>query len=407
MARQTNRLSARTVTTLRKQGRHADGGGLYLVIDASGAKRWAFLFRQRGRLREMGLGGVGSVPLATAREQAAEARTVLAAGGDPIEARNRSKAVPTFGAMADSLIASMSPGWRNEKHRRQWKMTLDEYAKPLRPLPVDQIGTEDVLRVLRPLWTEKPETASRLRGRIERVLDAAKALGHRSGENPAIWRGHLKNLLPKRQKLTRGHHAAMAYADLPAFMGALRERPATAARAMEFTILTAARSGETFGATWGEIDLEAKVWTVPANRMKGGKKHRVPLAPRAVAILEELAALRTAADHASPYVFPGMRPGRPLSSAAMDMLLRRMKVAETVHGFRSTFRDWAGEATATPREVAEAALAHATGDETELAYRRGDALEKRRKLMLAWDRYLAAPAAIAKVVTLSALRTPR
>lgn len=373
------------MASITKPGRHGDGGGLYLVVDKSGAKRWVFLFRRDGTLREMGLGGLKSVNLARARELAGEARANLQAGIDPIAAKNSAPVtVPTFGEEADAFIEAMKPQFRNAKHIAQWEMTLRDYAAPLRPKRVDQITTADVLEVLKPYWLTKPETASRLRGRIERVLDAAKAKGHRSGENPALWRGHLDKLLPKRRKLTRGHHAAMPYEDVPAFVAELRQREAMAARALEFTILTAARSGETFGATWKEIDLEAALWIVPAKRMKAGREHRVPLTPRAVEILTELSQLGAEPD---AYVFPGQKDGRPLSVMAMEMILRRMKINFTVHGFRSAFRDWAGEETAFPREVAEAALAHVVGDETERAYRRGDALEKRRKLMTAWASY--------------------
>jgi Integrase len=385
MALALNKLSARGVASITKPGRHGDGGGLYLVVDKSGAKRWVFLYRRDGTLREMGLGGLKSVTLARARELAGEARANLQAGVDPIAAKkNAPAAVPTFGEEADDFIEAMKPQFRNAKHIAQWEMTLRDYAASLRPKRVDQITTADVLEVLKPIWLSKPETASRLRGRIERVLDAAKARGHRSGENPALWRGHLDKLLPKRRKLSRGHHAAMPYEDVPAFVAALRQREAMAARALEFTILTAARSGETFGLTWKEIDLEAALWIVPAKRMKAGREHRVPLTPRAVEILTELAELGAEPD---AHVFPGQKEGRPLSIMSMDMILRRMKVDFTVHGFRSSFRDWAGEETSFPREVAEAALAHVVGDETERAYRRGDALEKRRKLMAAWASY--------------------
>ncbi|THF59868.1 tyrosine-type recombinase/integrase [Ollibium composti] len=385
MALALNKLSARGVTAITKPGRHGDGGGLYLVVDKSGAKRWVFLYRRNGSLREMGLGGLKSVTLARARELAGEARVSLQAGVDPIAAKNNAPvSVPKFGDAADDFIEAMKPQFRNAKHIAQWEMTLREYAAPLRPKRVDQITTADVLEVLKPYWLTKPETASRLRGRIERVLDAAKAQGHRSGENPALWRGHLDKLLPKRRKLSRGHHAAMPYEDVPAFIAALRQREAMAARALEFTILTAARSGETFGAIWKEFDLEAALWVVPAERMKAGREHRVPLTPRAVEILTELAELGAGPD---AYVFPGQKEGRPLSVMAMEMILRRMKVDATVHGFRSSFRDWAGEETVFSREVAEAALAHVVGDETERAYRRGDALEKRRKLMAAWASY--------------------
>jgi integrase len=387
MAQRVNKLNARTVATIAKPGRHSEGGGLYLVVEKSGSKRWAFLFRQNSRLREMGLGGLNSVPLAMARQLAADCRKTIARGGDPIAKRNASAhAVPTFGAFADKFLETQGPGWRNEKHRAQWAMTLREYAAPIRRKPVDAIKTEDMLGVLKPIWTAKPETASRLRGRIEQVLDAARAAGHRTGENPARWKEHLQQLLPKRQKLTCGHHAAMPYEKVPAFIDALRDRPSVASLALEFLILTAARSGEALGTTWPEIDLEAKVWVVPSNRMKSHREHRVPLSDRALAVLAEAKKVQTA-----EFVFPGRRPRRPLSGMAMEMVLRRMKIEDaTVHGFRSSFRDWCGDKTTFPREVAEAALAHATGDETERAYRRGDALAKRRELMDAWARFCSA-----------------
>jgi integrase len=253
---------------------------------------------------------------------------------------------------------------------------------------LDEITTDNVLGVLKPIWLTKPETASRLRGRIERVLDAAKAKGLRHGENPARWRGHLDHLLPKRQKLSRGHHAAMPYKDVPAFLERLRGLGGLSALALEFCILGAARSGEVFGAKWDEIDLDRKVWTVPAERMKSGREHRVPLTDRILAIIETVEPLRRT-EHGD-FIFPGQKRGRPLSSMALEMQLRRMKIENsTVHGFRSSFRDWAGEETHFPREMAEAALAHVVGDNTERAYRRGDALERRRELMEAWMRYCA------------------
>jgi integrase len=390
MARATKRLSARSVATIGKPGRHADGEGLYLVVDPGGARRWLFLFRWQGKLKEMGLGGISSVSLAEARDKAAEARRVVAGGRNPIEERRAAAAaraeVVTFGSFADALIDSIGSGFRNEKHLAQWRSTMSSYAAPLRGRALDEIGTEDILSVLTPIWKTKAETASRVRGRIERVLDAARAKGLRTGENPARWRGHLDHLLPKRQKLTRGHHAAMPFVEVPAFIVTLRERQAVAALALEFLILNASRSGEALGAVWGEIDRSAGVWTIPAPRMKAGIEHRVPLTPRALEILASAEAIRT-----SDYVFPGQRRGRPLSGMAMEMMLRRMEVDFTVHGFRSSFRDWAGERTAFPREVAEAALAHAVGDQTERAYRRGDALEKRRKLMEAWAEFLERP----------------
>ncbi|TXN40702.1 site-specific integrase [Methylobacterium sp. WL7] len=389
MARLLNRLNARKVVTLETAGRHADGGGLYLSISADGRRRWVFLYRWHGRLREMGLGIPRDVPLARAREAAAQARELVSQDQDPLEVRRRTRTVKTFGTVADEFIVTMQVQWRNEKHAAQWQNTLREYAGALHSLPVDAISTEDVMRVLRPIWAEKQETASRVRGRIERVLDAAKAQGMRTGENPARWRGHLDLLLPKRQKLSRGHHKAMAYKDVPAFMQRLQTATGVSIRALEFTILTAARSGETLGALWSEIDLNAGVWTVPAKRMKAGREHRVPLVGRAVEILNE-AQVRRLADN--PHVFPGQRLGKGLSVMALEMVMRRAKLTETPHGFRSAFRDWAGEETDYPREIAEAALAHLVGDAVERAYRRGDALEKRRALMDAWALFCSSKA---------------
>ena len=404
MPRLLNRLTDRTINSTKiKPGRHADGGGLYLVVDRPGgkeaAKRWVFLYRKEGRLREMGLGGLLNVPVAKARAEAENWRQVLgsrANRGDPITERKRlTGGVPTFGDFADKFLDAKGPGWRNDKHRAQWRMTLTEYASGLRRKPVNEIATEDVLSVLKLIWTEKPETASRLRGRIERVLDAARAAGHRTEENPARWRGHLDQLLSKRQKLSRGHHAAMPYDEVPAFVAGLRERPAVAARALEFTILTAARSGEALAARWDEINFDAKLWMVPAGRTKAAREHRVPLSDRGIAILREMETGRI-----GDYVFPGQRHRRPLSNMAFEMLLRRITSPYTAHGFRSSFRDWAGDKTTFPREVAEAALAHAIGNETEAAYRRSDALEKRRKLMDAWAAYCEPKNADEKVTPL-------
>lgn len=377
-----SRLTARKVATA-KRGKYSDGGNLYLIVSPTGSRKWVLRFTWRGKPKEMGLGSAASVPLADAREKAAEYRRKIAQGMNPIDERKRNGGIPTFGEIADEVLARLSEGFRNEKHKAQWKSTLETYAAPLRAKPVDTIATDDVLSVLKPLWTEKAETASRLRGRIEKVLDAAKARGFRNGENPARWRGHLNNLLPQRPKLTRGHHAALPYEDVPVFVESLRERDATAALALEFCILTAARSGEVLGARWAEIDLEKKVWTVPAERMKAGREHRVPLSSRAVSILKSLAET-TQGD----FVFAGRSHQKPLSGMAMEMMLRRMKIEKvTVHGFRSSFRDWAGNVYQVPREVAEAALAHVIGDKAEQAYRRGDALDKRRKLMDAWASY--------------------
>jgi integrase len=274
----------------------------------------------------------------------------------------------------------LSQGFRNEKHKAQWKMTLRVYADPLRAKPVDKIETTDVLAVLRPIWQTKPETASRVRGRIERILNAVKAKTYRTGENPAAWRGHLENLLPKQSRLSRGHHGAIPYKDLPGFVASLRERKAVAAMALEFAILTAGRSGEVLGARWSEIDLDEKVWTIPTERMKAAREHRVPLSDRAVEIIINMGEAKV-----SEFVFPGHRAGRPLSVMALEMVLRRMGVENaTVHGFRSAFRDWAGNETLFARELAEHALAHVVGDKVEQAYRRSDALARRRELMCAW-----------------------
>lgn len=381
MTRALRKLTDAAARNLKKPGRHSDGGGLYLNVSAALRKSWVFLWTPAGgKRREMGLGPYPDIPLSEARTRAEQCRRLVLDGKDPIAERSR-EAEKTFGDAADLFIASMEAGWRNEKHRDQWRMTLgDTYCAALRKRPVASISTEDVLSVLTPVWNTKPETASRLRGRIERVLDFAAVRGWRAGENPARWRGHLKGALPPRQRLSRGHHAAMAYKDVPAFMAQLRTRDAMAARALEFLILTAARSGEVLGATWAEIDLEAKLWTVPASRMKAGKEHRVPLTDAAIAVLIPLHETRRGA-----LVFPGEREGRPLSPMALTMLLRRMDLGSiTPHGFRSSFRDWAGDATDFPREIAEAALAHRVGDETERAYRRSDALERRRRLMEHW-----------------------
>lgn len=335
------------------------------------------------RRREMGLGTYPSISLAIARDLAENCRRQVETGLDPILER-RKDSEPTFGDCADKYLATISSEFRNEKHRAQWEMTLKVYCQLIRNRKVSTISTDDVLKILTPIWQEKRETASRLRGRIERVLDFAKVKGWRTGENPALWRGHLKGALPAEKKaLTRGHHAAMAYDDIPAFLARVRSAEAMAARALEFLILTAARSGEVLGAQWDEIDMDAAIWTVPANRMKMAKEHRVPLTTSALAILKPLYEARL-----NSFIFPGQKKDMPLSNMSMDMLLRRLKVEVTVHGFRSSFRDWAGDKTTFPRELAEAALAHKVGDAVEQAYRRSDALERRKKLMIAWSSYL-------------------
>jgi integrase len=388
-----SKLTARKVATA-KPGKYSDGGNLYLIVSETGARKWVLRFTWRGKAKEMGLGSAGSVPLADAREKAASARRKIAQGLNPIDERKRDGGIPTFGEIADDVREALSAGFRNEKHKAQWKSTLETYAAPLRTKPVDAIATDDVLAVLKPIWTTKAETASRVRGRIEKVLDAAKAKGFRKGENPARWRGNLDHLLPKPSKLARGHHAAMPYEDVASFIVELRKRDAPAALALELCILTAARSGEILEMRWSEIDLEQKIWTVPANRMKAGREHRVPLSQRATAILRQLEKMKT-----GDFVFPGQARNKPLSNTAMEMMLRRMKIEDaTVHGFRSSFRDWAGNVSNFPRELIETALAHVIGDKAEQAYRRSDALEKRRKLMDQWAAYCSTPRA-GKVVT--------
>jgi integrase len=418
MARTLNRLNARFVQTVSEPGRYADGGNLYLDT-TNGGRRWIFLFRwkvpsedggsaDRFKRVEMGLGPLRNVSLVKARALAAQAREWIAEGINPIEARKAERdaaalaaeaqeAAPapkrvTFGECADELLRNIDGSFRNAKHAAQWRMTLDVYAAPLRAIPVADVSTDNVLEVLKPLWSTKAETASRLRGRIERVLNFAKAKGHRTGENPALWRGHLDQILSKRQRLTRGHHAALAFSDVPAFMVDLRARPAIAARALEFAILTGARSGEVLGARWSEIDLDSASWTIPAARMKAGKAHRVPLSPAALAVLRQMEGSRKMADgKLRDFVFPsqGRDESRdaPLSTMGMAMLLRRMELSVTVHGFRSSFRDWAAEATNTPNEICEMALAHVVENRAEAAYRRGDLFEKRRVLMDDWAAY--------------------
>jgi integrase len=386
--RKINRLNARAVATITKPGRHADGGNLYLAISESGARSWVFMFRLKGKQTELGFGSARDVTLARARERAVEARAKLAEGIDPRPAPKQPEGT-TFGEYADKWIKDNRSEWRSEKHAGQWQMTLGTYAFTIRRLPVADVTTDQVLEVLKPIWGSKPETASRLRGRIEKVLDAAKAQGLRFGENPARWRGHLDHLLPKRSKLARGRHAAMPYENVPGFMADLRSHDGVAARALEFCILTAARTGEVVGMRWPEVDLEKGVWTVPAPRMKGGREHRVPLAARALGIMRMMHDERD-----GDFVFPGQRPGKPVGPRSLHAVLRGMKVdSATTHGFRSSFRDFAAECTMFSNEVCEAALAHAIANKSEAAYRRGDLFEKRRALMAEWSLFCATPTA--------------
>lgn len=372
-------LSAQKVKTAGP-GRHGDGRGLFLYVKPSGARSWVLRYQMQGRRRDLGLGAYPDVSLAMARGRATEARRLIAEGEDPIAKKHQAKP-KTFKDAALELIESKRPGWKNAKHAAQWSSTLAAYTYPkIGRLQVAKVQTADVMACLTPIWSEKPETANRVRQRIEAVLDYASALGIRTGDNPARWRGHLDNLLPKPNKVRAvKHHPALPHASIADFMEALGNREGVAARALAFTILTAARSGETRLATWAEIDLDARVWTIPAYRMKAEKEHRVPLTDAAIALLGPRR------DDEALVFESEAKVGKPISNMSMTSVLRRMDHNDiTVHGFRSTFRDWAGETTGFPREVIEAALAHGIKDKAEAAYARSDLFEKRRKLMEAW-----------------------
>lgn len=379
-------------------GATADGDGLYLKVGPTGAASWQFRYQIDGKRRMMGLGACSVLTLAEARDKAAEARKQAKKGIDPLEARKAAEvaekaAVTTFKDAALDYIEAHRSGWRNAKHGQQWENTLAQYAFPkIGDKPVGEIVTEDVLGVLKPIWRDKPETANRVRNRIELVLDAARAKGLATGINPAAWRGHLDKLLSKRSKASRTHHAAMDYRDLPRFFKRLTEdRDSLSALALQLTILTACRTSEVLLAEWSEFDIESRLWTIPGKRMKAGELHRVPLSDAALALLDTI--MRKCGGEG--YLFPGARPGKPLSNMAMTMTLRKLGHGDlTVHGFRSTFRDWAAEETHYPNIVAEQALAHTVGNAVEAAYRRGDLLEKRRALMADWASYCTAkPAA--------------
>ena len=369
-------LSAKAATA---HGRYLDGAGLYLIVDRHG-KRWTLFYKWRGKRREMGLGPYPSVSLAKAREKAEEARQSVSEGVDPIEARKAPVAAPeTFSSFAETLIEDLRAGWSGAKTEAGWRRSLLTHAKGLSDKPLDAITTADVLETVKPYWADKPESGQKLRARIEVALDAAKAKGLRTGDNPARWRGHLDRLLSKPKKLTRGHHRSLHYSEAPALMKTLAEKPGMSARALEWTIYTAAREAMTIGMKWGELGED---WTVPGDRMKSRKPFVIPITPQCRAVLEYC-------DRSTPFVFPGSRLEKGLSNAAMDKLLKDMGVDATPHGFRTTFREWAGDKTDHPREVAEAALNHVVGDAVERAYRRGDALEKRRRLMRDWADYLS------------------
>jgi integrase len=398
-----NKLSDRRVQSEKKPGIYGDGGGLYLRIRPSG-RSWIFIgtLKPKGEFRikktgpgkriEMGLGSALDVPLAKARQRAAEIREMLLEGIDPRVERLKSKEetktvddkpVVTFGDFALELLDTIEDGFKNPKHRAQWRSTLEKYAEPIFELPIADVTTQHIVDILQPIWLTKRETASRVRGRLERVLNAAAVKGLRDGDNPARFRGHLELLLPKSVKTVR-HHPALPFKQVAEFIAVLRHRSGMAARALEFTILTAARSGETRGMTWAEVNLEERLWTVPASRMKAGAVHEVPLSDQALAILNDLKNDKVQPHH---FVFPAQRSGS-LSDMTLSAVLKRMDHAGiTVHGFRSTFRDWAGEATSFEREVIEMALAHTVASSVERAYRRGRALEKRRDLMTEWGKY--------------------
>ncbi|TXN72725.1 integrase arm-type DNA-binding domain-containing protein [Methylobacterium sp. WL6] len=389
------KLTALGVTRLKTPGMYGDGGGLWLQVTGKGGKSWIFRYTLQGKAREMGLGPVSTFSLAEARDKALACRKLTYEGVDPIEVRRErlqkealeAARTVTFRTCAEAYIEAHKAGWRNGRHVGQWSATLESYAYPIiGDHPVQAIDTALVMRVLDPIWTTRSETAARVRGRIESILDWAKTRSYRDGENPARWKGHLANLLPKRSKVSKvKHHPALPFNEVPSFLKTLDERGGTAARLLAFTILTAARSGEARDALWSEIDMNAGVWTVPGERMKGGREHRVPLSRPTLAILEEMQNLD------DTVVFPGSRSGKPLSHMAMLMLLRRLGRGDiTTHGFRSSFRDWAAETTAFPSDVVEMALAHVIDNKVEAAYRRGDLFEKRRELMSAWATYTAA-----------------
>ena len=407
------KITALFVRQVKRPGRYCDGGNLYLQVRRSTSmtlpdsvnKSWAFRYVRHDKQTWMGLGPYPDVSLAEARELATEARKQLLKGVDPLtdkrarqrEVRAARSEMLSFAECAEKYIDAQAPGWSNPKHIDQWRNTLKNVAGPVfGHLPVDEIDTALVMRCIEPLWTTKTETASRLRGRIESVLDWATVRGYRGGDNPARWRGHLDKLLPRPSLVARvKHHPALPYTEVGAFMQQLREDPGVASRALEFTILTAARTNEVIQASWSEFDIDLRTWVVPAERMKSKREHRVPLSDVAVA------ALKAVKGRSKRYVFPGHKRGSHLSNAAMMQVLKRLEqTGITVHGFRSTFRDWCAESTNYPADVAEMALAHTLRDKTEAAYRRGDLFEKRTRLMADWARYCSKPSVPAKVIAI-------
>jgi integrase len=400
-------LTALKVTHFCEPGMYADGGGLFLQVAKGGGRSWVYRYMIAGRSREMGIGSATTITLAEARNRRDDAKRQRDQGTDPIEQRKHKKAKAhldavrsmTFREAASAYIDANKVAWRNAKHRAQWASTLETYAYPIfGKVSVQSVDTILVLKALEPIWSVKPETASRVRGRVETILDWAKVRGFREGENPARWRGHLAMILPPRSKVRKVvHHASLPYQEISAFMADLRERESIAARALEFAILTAARTGEVLGARWSEIDVDARTWTVPEGRMKAGRKHRVSLSDAAIALLSHIRQHRRDDD----LLFPGLKRGKPLNNRALLAVLRRMKRDDlTAHGFRATFKTWAAERTNFAREVVEAALAHVNGDKVEAAYQRGDLFDKRQKLMSAWAEFCAKEPVSAAVVPL-------
>jgi integrase len=415
MPQRARGVTAAQVEKGTKPGRFGDGAGLYLLVRSKESKYWLFRYKRGGKMREMGLGpavGRTAVSLSAARVRARELHAAVREGKDPLKERQAAKDQAdadaanaqtvgmTFAQVADLYVAAHGPGWRSPKHRRQWRVSLDQHVMPaIGSLPVASIDTGIVIKVIEPLWRTKTETASRLRGRIEVVLDYAKVRGWRQGENPARWRGHLDQLLPKRSRVRRvEHHRAMPWREIGGFVQRLRCNFSVQSLCLQFLILTAARSSEARGARWSEIDLDHAVWVIPANRMKGGREHRVPLSDPAMAVLRQMAQYGN-----EGFVFPGMNAASMLSPMTLARLVTAAGGAgATVHGMRSVFRDWAGEATNYPREVVEAALAHAVENKTEEAYRRGDLLERRRRLMADWAVFSDRPMVAGEVIPLRA-----
>jgi integrase len=401
MARPLHRLSAFKVEKAKQPGLYCDGGGLYLRVAEGGSKQWIYRYVTAGRARDMGIGPVHVFTLAEAREKAREASKLRLEGVDPIASKRARMAAlkaaeakaMTFADCVKGFIKDNEASWTSRKHRQEWERSLIKYAFPLLgPLPVAAIDTPLVLRVLKPIWSTIPESESRVRGRIENVLGWARIHHYRSGDNPAQWNGHLEHALPAVVK--GAHHAALPYAEVPAFMAKLRQQTSVPAKCLEFLILTGTRLDEAREATWDEIDLDQRLWIIPASRMKGRREHRVPLTTAALAVLQDMLATRQ-----SDYVFPGVYSGKAIGKNTPRGLVRQLTGRPvTVHGFRSSFRDWAAERTSFPREVAEMALAHAIPSAVEAAYRRSDLFDKRRRLMDAWSEFCAKPAANGKVV---------